>query len=63
MVEWDCADIVVKNMSLDDTVKKLSTNEPKLSIDGCSGSSSVRPAFATVVRKRWVSVLEKGDGD
>jgi len=63
VVERNCADIVVQDVSLDDSVKQLSTNETKFSIDRGSRSSSVRPALASVVRKRRVGVLEIGDGN
>lgn len=54
---------MVQDVSLDDSVKQLSTDETKLSIDRGSRSSSVRPAFASVVRKRWVGVLEISNGN
>lgn len=63
VVEGDGADIVVKNVGLDDTVEELSADESEFSVDGCGGSTGVCPALTGVVGKRWVSVLKVGDCD
>lgn len=63
IVEWNGADIVVKNMSLDNSVEKLSSDKSEFSINGRCGSSSIIPAFRSIVRKRWISVLKIGDGN
>ncbi len=63
MVEGNSADVVVKNMGLDDTVEKLTADEAKLAIDRCSGTTNIVPASSSVVRKSRVSVLEEGDSD
>lgn len=62
MVERDCADVVVKNMCLNDTVQELSTDKTEFSIDRCGGSSSVRPALRGVVGERRIGVLQISDG-
>jgi len=63
VVEGDSRDIVVKNMGLNNTMKKLSTDETKFTINcGCS-TSSIGPGFSCVVRKRWVGVLKECDGN
>jgi hypothetical protein len=63
VVEWDGADVVVKDVRLDDTVEESTANESKLTVDGSSGTTDVVPAGTGVVRKGWVSVLEIGDGN
>jgi hypothetical protein len=63
MVEGDCADVVVENMSLNDAVEERATNEPKFAIDRCSGTTSVRPCGRCVMRQRGIGVLKKSDGD
>lgn len=50
VVEWDGADVVVKDMCLNDSVKELSANEAKFAIDGGGSSSSVGPCRWRVVR-------------
>lgn len=50
VVKGNRADIVVKNMGLNDAVKKGSTDETKLSIDCCSGTTSVGPSSWCIVR-------------
>lgn len=63
VVEGDSADIVVQNMRLYYTVQELTTDEAEFSIDRCRSSSSVVPGIASVVRKRWIGVLQESDGD
>lgn len=63
VIERNCADVVVQNVGLDDSVKELSANETEFSIDRGSRSSSIRPAFASVMRERRIGVLKVGDGD
>lgn len=63
IVEWDCADIVVQDMSLDDAMEKLSSDEAEFTIDcGCC-SSGVCPGLSSIVRKLRIGVLEVGDCD
>ena len=63
VVEWDGANVVVKNVSLYNAVKELTTNETKFTIDGCSGSTNIVPGFRSVVRECWIGVLKEGDGN
>jgi hypothetical protein len=63
VVERDGADVVVKNVGLDDAVEESAADETKFTINCCSSSTNIVPAFGRVVRKRWVSVLKVGDGN
>jgi len=63
VVEWDCADIVVEDVSFNDAVEKSAADEAKLAINSCGGTTNIVPAFSTVVRKSWVGVLEICDGN
>jgi len=63
VVERNCADIVVQNVSFNDSVEKLSTDETEFSIDCGRCSSSIRPALAGVVRQGRIGVLKVGDGN
>ena len=63
VVEGDGGDVVVQNVSLDDTVEEVTTNEAKFAVNGCGGTTSKVPRAASVVRKRGVGVLEVGDSD
>ena len=49
VVEGDGADVMMKNVSFDDSVKELSANKPKFAIDSGSGASSVGPGGGSVV--------------
>jgi hypothetical protein len=62
VVEWNRANIVVKNMGFNDAVKESSTDEAKFSIDCCSSSAGVGPGCWCVVRQCGIGVLEEGDG-
>lgn len=61
VVEWNGANIVMENVGLYDTVKELTTNKSKFTIDSCSSSSDIVPALRCVVRKSWVGVLKEGN--
>lgn len=63
MVEGDGADVVVKNVSLDDTVEKGTADETEFAVDGCGGTTDIVPALTRVVGKSWIGVLEVGDGN
>lgn len=63
MVERNGADVVVKNVGLDDTVEKSAADEAKFTVDGCCGTTDVVPALTRVMRESWVGVLEVGDGN
>jgi len=49
VVEWDGADVVVKNVRLDNTVEELATNEAEFTIDGCGCATDVVPGLRGVV--------------
>jgi hypothetical protein len=53
----------VQDVGLDDSVEKLSADEPKLAINGGSSATDEVPLLGVVVRKGRVGVLEKGNGD
>ncbi len=63
VVKRNGADVVVKNVSLDDAVEKRPSNETKFAVDGCGSATDVVPALTRVVRKSWIGVLEVGNGD
>ena len=62
MVEWDGADVVVEDVSLDDTVQEIAADETEFAVNGCSCTTGVVPAGRSVVREAGVGVLEEGDG-
>ena len=57
VVEWNGADVMVKDMCLDNSVEELSANEAKFAIDGGGSSSGIGPRRWGVVRQRGISVL------
>ena len=61
MVEGDGADVVVEDMSLDDTVEEGTANKAELAVNGCGGATNVVPASGGVVGERGIGVLEVGD--
>jgi len=63
VVERDGADVVVENVSFNDTVKKRAANKSKFTVDGCGSTTNIVPAFGGIVRKCWVSVLKVRDGN
>ena len=63
MVEWNCADVVVENVSLDNAVEQSTANETEFAINCCSSTTNIIPALSRVVRKGGVGVLKVGDGD
>lgn len=63
VVEGDSANVVVENVSFDDTVEESMANETELAVNGCRGATNVVPASSGVVGKCWVGVLEIGDGN
>ena len=50
-------------MSLNNSVQKLSADEPEFAIDCGGGSTSVCPALTSVVGQRRIGVLKIGDCD
>lgn len=63
VVEGDCADVVVKDVGLDDAVEELTTDETEFTIDGCSRTADIIPAASLIVRKGGIGMLEVGDGN
>jgi len=63
VVEWDGADVVVKDVGFNDTVEESAADETEFTIDCCSSSTNIVPASSCVVRKSWVSVLEVGNSN
>jgi len=63
VVEWDGADIVVKDVCFNDTVEQGAADETEFTINCCCGSTNIIPTSGGVMGKRWVSVLEVGDGN
>ena len=63
VVEGDGGDVVVQDVSLDDAVEEVTTDETEFAVNGCGGTTSKVPRAASVVRERGVGVLEVGDSD
>ena len=63
IVERDGADIVVKDVSLDDTMKKGTADESELAIDGSRCPTDIVPAARGVMRECGIGVLEECDGN
>jgi hypothetical protein len=63
IIEWNSANIMVEDMSFNDTVEELSTNEAKLAIDSGGSTADVVPASGGVVGKRRVRVLEESNSN
>lgn len=63
VVEGDGADVVVKDVGLDDAVEEVAADEAELAVDGGSAATDVVPLLSGVVGERGVGVLEEGDGD
>lgn len=63
VVEGDVADIVVQNVSLDDTVEDVAADETKVTVDGGSSATGKVPDLGLVVRQSGVGVLQEGDGN
>jgi hypothetical protein len=63
VVERDGADIVVKDVCFNDAVEQGAADETEFTINCCCGSTNIIPTSGGVVGKRWVSVLEVGDGN
>lgn len=63
VVEGNGADIVVKNVGLDNSVEDVAADETEVAVNGCCGTAGEVPYFWLVVGETGVSVLEVGDGD
>lgn len=63
VVERDSANVVVKDVSLDNSVQKLTTNKAKFTIDCGSCTTGVGPLVSGVVGEGWVGVLKESDSN
>lgn len=63
VVEGNQADVVVQNVSLDDTVEKVTADEAEFTVNSRSGATGEIPGGRLVVRERRVGVLEESDGN
>lgn len=63
VVEGDGADVVVKDVGLNDTVQDVTTNKAEVTVNGGSGSTGEVPHLGLVVRESGVGVLEVSDGN
>lgn len=63
VVEGNVADIVVEDVSLDDTVEDVATDEAEIAVNGGGGTTGEVPHLGLVVRKTGVGVLKVGDGN
>ncbi len=54
---------MVKDVGFDDTVEELTANETEFTIDCRTCSANISPGTGVVVRKRWVGMLEIGNGN
>jgi len=63
VVEWDGAHVVVEDVGFDNSVQERTADETEVTVDGCSSTTDVVPALGRVVGKRWVGVLQVGDGN
>lgn len=63
VVERNGADVVVKNMRLDDFVEAERTNGPEVAVNGSTSTTSVVPGVSSVVRKRGIGVLKEGNSN
>jgi hypothetical protein len=63
VVEGDGADIVVKNVGLDDAVEDVATDEAEVTVNCSSCSTSEIPGLRLVVGEGGVGVLKESDGN
>lgn len=61
VVEGYSADIMMKNVRLDDAVEELATDETKFAVDGCGCAAGERPGLGRVMGKGRIRVLEECD--
>ena len=61
IVEGDGGDEMVNNVSLNNPMKELSSNKPKLAINSGGCASGEVPRLRVIVRKGGISVLKEGD--
>lgn len=58
MVERNGGNIVMKDVSFNDAVQELTTDEAKFAINSGSSTTNVVPSFGRVMGQRWVGVLK-----
>ena len=63
MVEGDSADIVVKNVGLNDAVKESATNETEFAVNCRSCTTDIVPACARIMGKSWIGMLKVSDSN
>lgn len=63
IVEWDSANVVMKNVSLDDAVEKFTADETEFTIDCRCGATCEVPDGSVIMRKTRIGMLEVGDGN
>lgn len=63
VIEWDCGNIVMKNVGFDNAVEKLAANKTKFAIYRSSSTTGVGPGMGLIMRERRIGMLEVGDGD
>lgn len=63
VVEGDVADIVVQDVSLDDTVQDVTADETEVTVDSGGSTTGKVPGLRGVVREGGVGVLEESDGN
>ena len=62
MIERYGANVMVKNMSLNDPMEKLPANKPKLPINCRCCASCICPGGRGVVRQGRICMLQESDG-
>ena len=63
VIEGNGRNVVVKNVSLDDTVEEGAADETELAVDRRGGTTGEGPLFRLVVRKGRIGMLKIGDCD
>ena len=63
VIEWDGADIVVQDVSLNDAVQDMTADETEVTVNGGGGTTSKVPGLGVVVREGRVGVLQESDGN
>jgi hypothetical protein len=63
VVEGDGTDVVMENVSFYNAVEETPADETEFAVNSRSSTTNIGPAFTSVVRKSWVSVLEIGDSN
>ena len=51
---------MVEYVGLDDTMKEMSSDESKVSINSCSSSACECPCRRIIVRQGWIGMLKVG---